>query len=90
MSPWARWRIAVPLMGLTGLCLAAAVTGTIVWWSADSITDRALLITASLVFLAGFAASLSVGVTAADEVPWWRVGIAVLSIAAGCGLSVFL
>jgi hypothetical protein len=90
MSTWTRWRIAVPLAGLTGLSLAAALTGTIVWWSLTDPPERALSIVISLILAIGFATSISIGLIRTDDIPWLRIGAALLTILITCGLSAFL
>lgn len=90
MNAWTRWRIAIPLVGLTGLSLAAAIAGTITWWSLDSPGDRRLLIAISVILTAGVVISLSIGISRTAEIPWLRIAAAALTLVAACGASAFL
>lgn len=39
-----RWRLAIPLTLLSGLCLAATILGAIAYWTVDSPAENALTV----------------------------------------------
>jgi hypothetical protein len=75
-----RWRIAIPLIGLTLVALIPVVLGAIAWWDLRSSTDRIITI-AAVVLLLGLAVSVSIGVRRTDDTPWLSIGAALLPTA---------
>jgi len=88
MTAWTRWKIAIPLTGLSILMLIPAVFGTWAWWAGNSTTYRVLSVIICLVTVVTLAASLSVGIKPTRDVPWLRIGLVALGILAICGLTI--
>ncbi|MFE9960505.1 hypothetical protein [Micromonospora sp. NPDC005299] len=88
MTAWTRWKIAIPLTGLSLLMLIPAVFGTWAWWSENSTTYRALSVVICLVTAATVATALSVGIRPARDTPWLRIGLVALGVLATCGLAI--
>lgn len=82
-----RWKIAVPLIGLSLLMLVPALIGTFMWWSEFGVTYRVLSISICLVVVAQLAVAVSIGVGSTEGVPWWRIGLVGLAILVSCGLA---
>ncbi|MET8364128.1 hypothetical protein ABZU53_11220 [Micromonospora sp. NPDC005194] len=88
MSAWTRWKIAVPLTGLSLLLLVPSVFGALAWWSENGFAYQVLTIVICLVVTACVALSLSIGIKPARDIPWLRIGLVALGILATCGLAV--
>ncbi|MEV4629342.1 hypothetical protein AB0J90_24080 [Micromonospora sp. NPDC049523] len=83
-----RWRIALPLIGLSLLLVAPALFGTWAWWSDHGVAFRALSIVICLVVIVNVGVAISIGVRPARDVPWLRIGLVALGILLTCGLAV--
>lgn len=88
MSAWKRWKIAIPLLGLSLLMLVPAVFGAWAWWSEFGVAYRVMTILICVVVAGCVALSLSIGIKQTREVPWLRIGLVVAGILATCGLAV--
>ncbi|WP_446216257.1 hypothetical protein [Micromonospora sp. IBHARD004] len=88
MSAWTRWKIAIPLIGLSLLLLVPAVFGAWAWWSENGAGYRALTVVICLVVAACVGLSVSIGVNPTRDVPWLRIGLVAVGILATCGLAV--
>jgi hypothetical protein len=80
----------MPLIGVSGLALAAALAACFAWWSGGDplLWGRILLVCCALVGALGF--SISVGFAPGGRIPWPRVTMVALCFALACGLSAFL
>jgi hypothetical protein len=87
MSPWLRWKLAFPLIGLSGLLVAPALFGTWTWWSDYGVAFRVLSIIICLVAIATVSVAVSIGVKPTRDVPWLRIGLVALGILLTCGLA---
>ncbi|GIJ34994.1 hypothetical protein [Micromonospora sediminimaris] len=88
MSAWKRWRIAIPLLGLSLLLFVPAVFGAWAWWSENSATYRTITAFICLVLAGCVGISLSIGIKKTEDVPWLRIGLVAVGILATCGLAV--
>jgi uncharacterized membrane protein len=88
VSAWARWRIAIPLVGLSLVLLVPAVFGAVAWWSLNSTWERALSIVSCLLMTGSLVTAVSIGVRPADDVAWARIGLVLLGILLTCGVAV--
>lgn len=88
MSTWKRWRIAIPLLGLSLLLFVPAVFGAWAWWSENGAAYRTATVLICLVVASCVGISLSIGIRKTDYVPWLRIGLVVAGILATCGLTV--
>jgi hypothetical protein len=88
MSAWARWKIAIPLIGLSLLLLVPAVFGAWAWWSENGPVYRAMTIAICLFTAACVAISVSIGIKPTRDVPWLRIGLVATGILATCGLAI--
>ncbi|MBQ0896519.1 hypothetical protein KBX37_26080 [Micromonospora sp. U56] len=88
MSAWTRWKIAIPLIGLSLLLLVPAVFGAWAWWSENGPAYRTLTVVICLVVAACLGVSVSIGVKPTRDVPWLRIGLVAAGILATCGLAV--
>lgn len=86
-TSWNRWRLAIPLIGLSALFFAASLTGTVVWWSLSSPGDRAVRVATSVLSAVSLAASVSIGTMRAEDVPWVRIGVVAGGLVLCCGLA---
>lgn len=81
-----RWRLAMPLVFFSAICVAFSIIGGWFFWAGFSLLERVLTVLIAVVFAVGFALSVSI---AADrrltEVPWRRLGLIALILAAGFG-----
>jgi hypothetical protein len=82
-----RWRLAVPLIGLSLLMAVPAIYGTWVFWSDFGNTYRSLSILICLALLAQLALAVSIGVRPTREVPWLRIGLVALTFMVACGVA---
>ncbi|WP_346535564.1 hypothetical protein [Micromonospora sp. DPT] len=87
MNARIRWRLAVPLIGLSLLMVVPAVFGTWTFWSEFGNTYRALSVVICLALLAQLALAVSVGVRPARDVPWLRIGLMGITFLVACGLA---
>lgn len=88
MSPFKRWRIALPLTIISALALAATIVGAVVYWDVDSTQRNLLTVFLGVMFAACTAVSLSIGFDRGiQDVPWLRIITVVVFIALACGVS---
>jgi hypothetical protein len=88
VSPFARWRIAIPLALISALALAATILGASAYWGEDSVARNALTIFLGLMFALCLGISISIGVDRKlNDVPWLRIGTVVVFIALACGVT---
>ncbi|MFI6163927.1 hypothetical protein ACIA59_28750 [Micromonospora haikouensis] len=87
MNAGMRWRIAVPLIGLSLLMVVPAVFGTWVFWSDFGNTYRALSVVICLALVAQLALAVSIGVRPTRDVPWLRIGLMVVTFLVACGVA---
>ncbi|GAB1692735.1 hypothetical protein [Krasilnikovia sp. M28-CT-15] len=88
MSPFKRWRIAIPLAIISALLLGATLLGAWAYWDKDSIPARALTIFLAGMFAACLGISISIGVDRKiQDIPWLRIGTIALFVALACGVS---
>ena len=87
MSTWLRWKIAVPLIGLSLLMLVPAVAGTVLWWSEDGIAYRTLSLFICFVAVTQTGVAISIGARPTEDVPWIKIGMVIICIAVTCGLA---
>ncbi|MGW3788387.1 hypothetical protein ACWD5Z_27660 [Micromonospora chokoriensis] len=87
MSPSMRWRLAVPLIGLSLLFVVPTIYGTWVFWSEFGSTYRSLSIVICLALLAQLALAVSIGVRPSRDVPWLRIGLIAVAFLVACGVA---
>ncbi|MBQ1076841.1 hypothetical protein KBX06_27390 [Micromonospora sp. C31] len=87
MNVGMRWRLAVPLIGLSLLMVVPAVYGTWVFWSEFGNTYRSLSVVICLALLAQLGLAVSIGVRPTRDVPWLRIGLMAVSFVVACGLA---
>ncbi|MEU6020845.1 hypothetical protein [Micromonospora sp. NPDC047134] len=87
MNACTRWRLAVPLIGLSLLMIIPAVGGTWVFWSEFGTTYRALSVVICLVLLAQLGLAVSIGVRPTRDVPWLRIGLMAVTFLVACGAA---
>jgi hypothetical protein len=90
VTSWARWRVALPLTGLSSIFLVAAVYGGVTWWSDSSLAEQALTIVICLLLAVSLLGSVSIGLLKTDgrDLPWMRIGVVVLALLLSCGVTV--
>ncbi|WP_320069031.1 hypothetical protein [Micromonospora sp. RTGN7] len=88
MSVWSRWKIAIPLIGLSLLLLVPALFGAWAWWPENGPTYRILTVVICLVVAACLGISVSIGVKPTRDAPWLRIGLVAAGIFATCGLAI--
>jgi hypothetical protein len=88
MSAWTRWKIAIPLLGLSLLLFVPAVFGTWAWWPLNGAAYRTLSVVICLVIASCVGISLSIGIKRTEDVPWLRIGLVLAGFLAGCGLAI--
>jgi hypothetical protein len=84
-----RLRLAVPLIGLTGLSFGAAAIGAAGLWSQYTNPER--FITAVLCLITGLSLGISVHIAAdrrITEMPWLRLATIGVFLALSCGVAV--
>ncbi|MGC5032811.1 hypothetical protein [Micromonospora sp. DT229] len=86
MNARTRWKLAVPLIGLSLLMIVPAVGGTWVFWSEFGTTYRALSVVICLVLLAQLGLAVSV-IRPTGDVPWLRIGLMVVTFLVACGVA---
>ncbi|MFY1583552.1 hypothetical protein ACN267_03505 [Micromonospora sp. WMMD734] len=87
MNARTRWKLAVPLIGLSLLMTVPAVYGTWVFWSEFGSTYRALSVVICLVLLVQLGLAVSIGVRPAPDVRWLRIGMIALAFLLACGVA---
>jgi len=88
VSPFKRWRIAIPLALISALLLGATVLGAWAYWDDDSTAEHALTIFLGLMFALCLGISVSIGLDRKlQDVPWLRIATVALFIALACGVS---
>lgn len=88
MNTLMRWRLATPLIILSGLLLFATSLGAWAFWSRWSTAERAITAFLGLMFGICVGISISIGVDPkVQETPWMRMGVVALFIALGCGVT---
>ncbi|NYF58554.1 hypothetical protein [Micromonospora purpureochromogenes] len=87
MNARMRWRLAVPLIGLSLLMVVPAVYGTWVFWSDFGNTYRSMSVVICLALLAQLGLAVSIGVRPTRDVPWLRIGLIVLAFLLACGVA---
>ncbi|MFE9206223.1 hypothetical protein [Micromonospora sp. NPDC007230] len=88
MSIWTRWKIAIPLLGLSLLLLVPSVFGAWAWWSVSGPAYKAMTVLICLVVAGCVGLSLSIGLKQTRDVPWLRIGLVVVGMLATCGLAI--
>ncbi|MGV9764763.1 hypothetical protein [Micromonospora tulbaghiae] len=81
-----RWRLAVPLIGLSLLMVVPAIAGTWVWFEFGN-TYRALSVAVCVLLLAQLGLAASIGVRPARDVPWLRIAMIALAFVLACGVA---
>jgi hypothetical protein len=88
VSALIRWRLAIPLVFLSLICLAATVIGAWAYWAVDSAAERALTVFLAVMFAINVAISVSIGTDRRlQDTPWLRVGTVILFFLLGCGVT---
>ncbi|GGQ87388.1 hypothetical protein [Couchioplanes azureus] len=88
MTPFQRWRIAVPLAVISALLLGATALGAWAYWNVDSTAENALTVFLCLMFVLCLGTSLSIGFDRKiSDVPWLRIGTVLVFIVLSCGVS---
>lgn len=87
MNASMRWRLAVPLIGLSLLMVVPAVYGTWVFWSDFGNTYRLLSVVICLALLAQLGLAVSIGVRPTRDVPWPRIGLMAVTFMVACGVA---
>ncbi|MEU4383205.1 hypothetical protein [Micromonospora echinofusca] len=87
MNAGMRWRLAVPLIGLSLLMVVPAVYGTWVFWSDFGNTYRSLSVLICLALLVQLALAVSIGVRPTRDVPWLRIGLIAVAFLMACGVA---
>lgn len=87
MNAGMRWKLAVPLIGLSLLMVVPAVYGTWVFWSQFGNTYRSLSVVICLALLAQLGLAVSVGVRPTRDVPWLRIGLMAVTFLVACGVA---
>ncbi|MEU8185411.1 hypothetical protein AB0B85_27975 [Micromonospora sp. NPDC049044] len=87
MSASMRWRLAIPLIGLSLLVVFPTLYGTYVFWPEFGNAYRSLSVVICLVLLAQLALAVSIGVRPSRDVPWMRIGLIAVMFLAACGLA---
>lgn len=88
MSPWHRWRIAIPLTLISAVLLGATLLGAWAYWSTDNTTRNLITAFLAVMFATCFAVSMSIGLDRRiDSVPWLRIATIAVLIALACGVS---
>ncbi|MEU8314991.1 hypothetical protein [Micromonospora sp. NPDC049033] len=87
MNARMRWRLAVPLIGLSLLMVVPAVYGTWVFWSEFNAMYQALSVVICLALLAQLGLAVSIGVRPTRDVPWLRIGLIALAFLLACGVA---
>ncbi|SDZ46229.1 hypothetical protein SAMN05444365_11919 [Micromonospora pattaloongensis] len=82
-----RWRLAVPLIGLSLLMAVPATYGTWVFWSDFGNTYRLLSLVICLALVAQLALAVSIGVRPTRDVPWARIGLMAVAFLVACGVA---
>ncbi|MFI8802827.1 hypothetical protein [Micromonospora chalcea] len=82
-----RWRLAVPLIGLSLLMVVPAIAGTWVFWFEFGNTSRALSIAVCVLLLAQLGLAASIGVRPTRDVPWLRIAMIALAFVLACGVA---
>jgi hypothetical protein len=83
-----RWRLAAPLIGLTGLSFTLALLGAVNLWPSYTSTERTTTALLCLITGAGLALSISIGVDSRiREVPWLRIIAIAASFLLACGAA---
>jgi hypothetical protein len=83
-----RWRLAATLAVVSLLCLGATVLGAWAYWPGDSVAERALTVVLLVLFAAGLALSVTIGVSRpSEETPWRLVGAAVVLLVVGWAVA---
>jgi hypothetical protein len=83
-----RIRLAVPLIGLTGLSFGAAVIGAVGLWSQYDAAER--FITAFLCVITGLSLGVSVSIALdrrINDVPWLRIATIGVFLLLSCGVA---
>ncbi|WBB88198.1 hypothetical protein O7542_13920 [Micromonospora sp. WMMC264] len=82
-----RWRLAVPLIGLSLLMVIPAIAGTWVFWFEFGNTYRALSVVVCVLLLAQLGLAVSIGVRPTRDVPSLRIGLIALAFVLACGVA---
>ncbi|SCG38756.1 hypothetical protein [Micromonospora coxensis] len=87
MNAGMRWKLAVPLIGLSLLMVVPAVYGTWVFWADFGNTYRSLSVVICLALVAQLGLAVSIGVRPTRDVPWLRIGLIALAFLLACGVA---
>ncbi|MGX6606227.1 hypothetical protein ACWKSP_29500 [Micromonosporaceae bacterium Da 78-11] len=83
-----RWRLAIPLTVLSGLCLAATLLGARAFWSVDSSAENALTAFLILMFAMMVGMAVSIGFDRnIQDMPWLRLGTIALFFVLASGVA---
>lgn len=83
-----RWRLAIPLTLLCGLCLAATILGAIAYWTTDSPAENALTVFLIIMFTIMVGMSVSIAFDRSiQDTPWWRIGAIALFFVLASGVA---
>ncbi|WP_406084870.1 hypothetical protein OHA01_11505 [Micromonospora zamorensis] len=87
MSTSMRWRLAVPLIGLSLLFVVPTIYATWVLWSDFGNTYRSLSVVICLALLAQLTLAVSIGLRPSRDVPWLRIGLIAVMFLVACGVA---
>jgi lipoprotein signal peptidase len=89
MTPYARWRLAVPLLILSLLCLGATGLGAWLYWSVDDNVERFITVFLALMFTLNAGMSVSIGTGRnVESIPWLRIAIIIVFFVLACGVTI--
>lgn len=88
MTARLRWRLAIPLIGLSALLVGPAVAGAIVRWPRYDLHERVLTVVICAVLAMTLGVSVSVGVKATEgRIPWQRMALIFAGFGLACGAT---
>ncbi|MBL7253373.1 hypothetical protein [Paractinoplanes lichenicola] len=88
MRTTTRWRLAIPLILLSGLFLAGSVVGASLYWSRWSAGERFITVFLAVMFAANVGISVSIGTDRKiTDTPWLRLGTVALFFLLACGVT---
>ncbi|WP_249997658.1 hypothetical protein [Actinoplanes sp. M2I2] len=88
MTPFKRWRIAIPLVIISAIALGATVLGAWAYWEKDTTAQHLLTVFLGIIFALCVGISISIGADRKiEDTPWLRIGTVALFILLACGVS---